>query len=271
MIGRFAARCCALFVVLFAGVDAQAEHWQGKPDLTDSPDLVSGDWIQPADIMFIGDSQGLGFFGAQLYRSLAAERDPKSGHVLKVWALWTCGSDVASWDRGATSYCGIRTCNGAGDCARDHGPLDRPGRVRYASLRRYLSLVRPRVTIVSLGTNVLTIRDSVFRNYTGRYLEEAGTLIDQIASAQSACIWIGPPQTAIKTKPISVYEAFVAQFAQAARRKGCVYIDSNRLSDRNFVLRGDPEGIHYQGVGEKAWEAKVWAVLEPALIAQLAR
>jgi hypothetical protein len=270
MLCRFGARCCAMFLLLLAAQGAQAEHWQGKPDMTDSPDLVSGDWIQPADIMFIGDSQGLGFFGAQLYRSLAAERDPKSGHPLKVWALWTCGSDVASWDRGATSYCGIRTCNGAGDCARDHGPLDRPGHVRYAPLRHYLSLVHPRVTIVSLGTNVLTDRETVFRNYTGRYLEEVGTLIDQIASAQSACIWIGPPQTAITTKPVEEYEAFVARFARAARSNGCVYIDSNRLSDRNFVLRSDPEGIHYQGAGEKAWETKVWAELEPALKNQLA-
>jgi hypothetical protein len=250
---------------------AQADDWKGKADLTASPDLMDGDWIQPADIMFVGDSQGLGFFGAQLYRSLATERDAKADRVLKVWALWTCGSDVASWDRGATTYCGIRTCNGAGDCARDHGPFDRPGRVRYAALSRYLGLVRPRVTIVSLGTNMLTSRGFEFRGYYGAYLAEAAKLAGQIQASGSACIWIGPPQTALKTRPLAEYEQFDVDFGRAVTGKGCRYIDSDKLSDRAYVLKGDPEGIHYQGTGEKAWEAKVWQQLEPALRAVLVR
>ena len=43
------------------------------------------------------------------------------------------------------------------------------------------------------------------------------------------------------------------------------------LSDRSQLLRGDPEGIHYQGVGERAWETKVWQQLRPQLLAHLAR
>jgi len=45
--------------------------------------------------------------------------------------------------RRATSYCGIRTCNGAGECARDHGPNDGPAHVRYLPLSNYLAVVRP--------------------------------------------------------------------------------------------------------------------------------
>ncbi|HXC56749.1 MAG TPA: SGNH/GDSL hydrolase family protein [Rhizomicrobium sp.] len=241
-----------------------------KPDRTDTPDIVQGDWIQPADIVLIGDSESLGYFGAQLYRSLSSEPDPRSGRPLKVWSYWTCGSDVTTWMRGGTSYCGIRTCNGAGDCARDHGPLDKPGRVRYAALGDYLGRIRPRLTIVSLGSNMLTARPGAFRGFYATYLADVGRLAGDIARGGSQCVWIGPPQTAEKTRPIKDYEQFVADVGHAARAAGCAFIDSNPLSDRKFVLRSDPEGIHYQGVGERAWETKVWAQLKPVLETRLA-
>ncbi|HEY0301515.1 MAG TPA: hypothetical protein VGC36_09295, partial [Rhizomicrobium sp.] len=248
-------RMAALMLCLLAmtGGDAAGRE---KPD-SYNPDVVEGDWIKPADILLVGDSQSLGYFGAQLYRSLAGEPDPKSGRPLKVWAYWTCGSDVASWMRGGVSYCGIRTCNGAGDCARDHGPLDRPGRVPYAALRSYVGRIRPRVTIVSLGSNMLTTRAGAFRGYYGTYMDLVGRLAGDIADGGSRCIWIGPPQPAVKTKPIADYERFVADVGKAARAAGCAYIDSNPLSDRKYVLRGDPEGIHYQGAGERDWEVRV--------------
>ncbi|MGH9562963.1 MAG: hypothetical protein ACRD3S_16045, partial [Terracidiphilus sp.] len=44
---------------------------------TDDPDIVQGDWIRPADVLLIGDSESLGYFGAQLYRSLSTEADPR--------------------------------------------------------------------------------------------------------------------------------------------------------------------------------------------------
>ena len=241
-----------------------------KPDSYD-PDIVTGDWIRPADVLLIGDSESLGYFGAQLYRSLSTEPDPRSGKPLTVWSFWTCGSDVATWKRGGTSYCGIRTCNGAGDCARDHGPLDRPGRVKYLALREYVGRIHPRVTIVSLGSNMLTTRPSTFRAYYDTYLATVTQLAGDIARGNSQCVWIGPPQASTTTKPVKDYERFVADVGRTAREAGCVFIDSNPLSDRAFVLRGDPEGIHYQGAGERAWETKVWGQLRPVLQARLAR
>jgi hypothetical protein len=268
--GRFLPRhAAALVCVLLLGGAAPADVV--KPDDIRAPDVVEGDWIQPADVLLIGDSESLGYFGAQLYRSLSMEPDPKTRKPLKIWSLWTCGSDATTWEGGGTSYCGIRTCNGAGDCARDHGPLDRPGRVRYSALSEYLARVRPRVTIVSLGSNMLTNRASVFRSFTATYLEAVGSLARDISRARSLCVWIGPPQVALTTKPVKDYEQFVADVGRAATDKGCIFIDSNPLSDRNYLLRGDPEGIHYQGVGERAWETKVWGELRPVLVARLAR
>jgi hypothetical protein len=240
-----------------------------KPDRTDNPDIVSGDWIRPADILFVGDSESLGYFGAQLYRSLATQPDPKSGKPLTVWSYWTCGSDAQSWLGGATSYCGIRTCNGAGDCARDHGPQDRPGRVRYAALSHYLARVHPRVTIVALGSNMLSNRARSFRRSYDGYLQSAGALIGTIADAGSRCIWIGPPQVALKTRSAEDYTQFEADLGRAAHRAGCAFIDSNPLSDRRYVEPRDSEGIHYQPTGEEAWEAKVWTAMRPILIGLL--
>jgi len=268
MVGRWGRLLFAAMVICCA-VPSLARD---KADRTDDPDIVDENgWIRPSDVVVIGDSESLGYFGAQLYRSLSTEPDPRSGKPLTVWSFWTCGSDVATWQRGGVSYCGIRTCNGAGDCARDHGPLDRPGRVRYRALRDYEEAIRPRVTIVSLGSNMLTTHPGTFRAYYETYLETAAALAGDIVRHHSACIWIGPPQAALKTKPQEDYERFVADVGRAVKAEGCAFIDSNPLSDRSFVLRGDPEGIHYQGVGEKAWETRVWAVLRPVLLAQLRR
>jgi hypothetical protein len=269
MVGRWGRLLFAALVSVCALAPATARE---KIDRTDDPDIVDeSGWIRPSDVMVIGDSESLGYFGAQLYRSLATEPDPRSGKPLTVWSYWTCGSDVATWQRGGVSYCGIRTCNGAGDCARDHGPLDRPGRVRYRALRDYEEDIRPRVTIVSLGSNMLTTRPGTFRAYYETYLESAAALAGDIVRHHSACIWIGPPQAALRTKPQADYERFVADVGRAVKAEGCAFIDSNPLSDRAFVLHGDPEGIHYQGAGEKAWETRVWAVLHPVLLAQLRR
>jgi len=261
--GRIAAALLGACLLLSGGSAGAREH-----DRYD-PNVVSGDWIGPADILFIGDSEGLGYFGAQLYRAMANERDPKNGKPLKVWSFWTCGSDAQSWLSGATSYCGIRTCNGAGDCARDHGPDDRPGRVHYAALRYYLGRVAPRITIVALGVNMLSLRDPSFRRAYGGYLEGVAALAGQIHDTNSRCIWIGPPQVALRTKSAEDYQRFSSDLGRAARRGGCGYIDSNPLSDRRYVVARDSEGIHYQAVGEKAWEAKVWGVLRPILIGLL--
>ncbi len=241
-----------------------------KPDSYD-PDVVAGNWVRPADVVVIGDSESLGYFGAQLYRSLSNEIDPRTGKPLTVWSYWTCGSDVATWHQGGVSYCGIRTCNGAGDCARDHGPLDRPGRVRYEALRTYLARIRPRLTIVALGSNMLTSRAGAFRGYYATYLGTAAALADDIRGRNSQCIWIGPPQAALKTKPVEDYERFVADVGRTVKAQGCAFIDSNPLSDRAYVIRGDPEGIHYQGAGERSWETRVWTVMKPVLKSLLTR
>jgi hypothetical protein len=255
----------ALCVLLCAPAAAKE-----KPDSYD-PDIVQGDWIKPADILFIGDSESLGYFGAQLYRSLSNEPDPKTGRPLRVWSFWTCGSDAATWLSGGTSYCGIRTCNGAGDCARDHGPLDRPGRVRYAPLARYVEQVKPRVTLISLGSNALTTRIAAFHAYYNVYLDIAARLVRAVQAAGSRCIWIGPPQVALTTKPEADYRRFVTDLGRAVRAAGCGYVDSNPLSDRKYVLARDSEGIHYSGAGERDWEMRVWVQLRPLLLSQLAR
>jgi hypothetical protein len=104
------------------------------PDVTlDNPE--AGDWVRTADVLYVGDSESLGYFGDNIYRWASEMKHPRTGRKLSVWSFWTCGSDVMSWLVGAKTYCGIRTCNGAGQCARDHGKHDGPGRVAYGPLK----------------------------------------------------------------------------------------------------------------------------------------
>lgn len=226
-------------------------------------DPVQGEWLGKADILFIGDSESLGYFGDNLYRAMAARKDPHSGEPLKVWSYWTCGSDVFSWLRRARTLCGIRTCNTSGHCARDSRPGEDPASVTYGPLKTYLEAVKPRVTVLSLGTNFLSARE--FSAATPFYLERATALLRTVKKSGSRCIWIGPPQAALKTRSEAEYGVFVAGLKKTVESSGCAFIDSAPLSDRRYVMAGDPEGTHYQGEGEKKWAAAVWTVLAPAL------
>jgi hypothetical protein len=267
---RIAGALFALTMLLPVAGRADTSLPAEKPDLDNKADPVDDDWVRKADILYFGDSESLGHFGDDLYRALSIERDPKTGRPLRVWTYWTCGSDAISWNRGGVTYCGIRTCNGDGQCARDHGPGDRPATVHYHSARTYLAGVAPRVTIVSLGTNILTSRDFENRGFYALYLSAVSQLVGEIRDAGSQCIWIGPPQASEKTKPIAEYEKFVGDLGRTVTEGGCAFIDSNPLSDRAYVLKGDREGIHYKSDGERAWRIAVWRALEPVLHTQLA-
>lgn len=240
-----------VFVVLIACLGASAAAAQA----------IGENMLAPADVLYVGDSESLGYFGDNIHKWVAATPDPKSRTPLSVRSFWTCGADVISWMSGGVSYCGARRCISPGVCTRDQGR----GHVPYGSLKSYLAAVRPRVTIVSLGTNFLTEREFYSRNYYRYYLKRAQDLAEQIARAGSACIWVGPPQASLRTKPAEDYERFDADFAAAVQAGGCNYIDSNPLSDRSYVLPHDGEGIHYRGDGEKQWSAAVWKEMEPAL------
>jgi len=251
---------------LAAGMPSISE----KPDSYDYDDTMGADWIRPADVMYIGDSESLGYFGDNIYRAVSTEHDPRTGKLLTVWTYWTCGSDVTTWLHGAVSHCGVRACNGSGRCARDHAPLDKPGNIPYGPVTRYLKGVRPRITLVSLGTNILTKRHFRKREFYNTYLAAVGQLADEIVQSGSRCIWIGPPQPALDTQPAEEYEAFMSDLGHVAQSHGCGYINSDTLSDRSLLLQRDPEGTHYRGAGEIAWAAKVWEKLEPMLKAALA-
>lgn len=250
---------------LLAGMPTISE----KPDAYDYDDTMGADWLRPADVMYIGDSESLGYFGDNIYRAVSTEHDPRTGKPLSVWTYWTCGSDVTTWLHGAVSHCGVRACNGSGRCARDHAPLDKPGHIPYGPVTRYLKDVHPRVTLVSLGTNILTMRHFRQTGFYSIYLDAVGQMADRIEAAGSRCIWIGPPQPALKTQPDEEYQTFMRELGHAAESHGCKFIDSGPLSDRSLLLARDPEGTHYRGAGEIAWSEKVWEKLEPLLKAAL--
>jgi hypothetical protein len=196
---------------------------------------------------------------------MTGKRDPKTGKPLTVWSYWTCGSDVPSWLSHARTVCGIRTCNTAGHCARDHGNNDGPAKVSYGPIRTYLEAVRPRVTVISLGTNFLTAREFQSKEPYRFYLDRVATMVRQVKEAGSRCIWIGPPQVGEKTRNVAGYSAFIADLRHTVEAGGGSFIDSAPLSDRKYVLARDSEGTHYQGEGEKKWAAAVWQVLAPVL------
>ena len=76
---------------------------------------------------------------------------------VRVCGVGDDGSDVDDWQTGGKTYCGLRVCDPVNDrCAADYGPQDHADNVRYEAITAYAARVHPRVTIVSLGSNLLT-------------------------------------------------------------------------------------------------------------------
>ncbi len=227
--------------------------------------VIYPDWIGRSDILYVGDSESLGFFGDELYRAISSTRDPVTSQNLTVGSIWICGSDAEDWTNGGVSSCGARACDSDKNCSRtDRHASSKP--VRYPGLRAYLEKVQPRITLIALGANVLTRPLPDFSRFYPAYFKALSQLLGEISRAGSLCIWIGPPQLSPLTKPLTTYAKFNRDLRIAVRHGNCLYIDSNQLSDRSYIQPADKEGVHYQKEGELLWARRTWPQLRPDLM-----
>jgi hypothetical protein len=122
----------------------------------------------------------------------------------------------------------------------------------------YLAATQPRMTVVALGTNMLTLPQTQFHAEYSVYFDRVLTIVREILARGSRCVWIGPPQISFATKSRSVYDQFVFDLRHTTTSGGCAFLDSSGLSDRRFLRPTDPEGVHYLPSGEIYWEKRTW-------------
>jgi len=221
-----------------------------------------------AGILILGDSNSEGPFGGTLYDALRARHDPATGAALKVSIFAKCGAGANDWTERARIDCGAWVC---GDGLALRGcPHIRGGYIpTLPRLYARLGAQRP-VTLVILGLNMIIGRRS-------EKLHDAERLIAAIHAAQSACIWIGPPQPGDLFVDPDVFTSFVADLKATVTRSGCRYIASDDKTDRRNLGRHTKDD-HYSREDAEAWARKVLVELDrpvnradkplPALLAQ---
>lgn len=208
----------------------------------------------PAGILILGDSNCEGPFGGALYDALRTMRDPTTGRTLAVKIFAKCGAGADDWIVKEKSLidCGAWVCGGGRpikDCLHSRGGHIPPLAELYADLG-----AERKVTVVALGVNMVI-------GNRQRKLRDAENLIAAIHAQGSACIWIGPPETADMFVPPKTFDSFAADLKRTVTASGCRYVASDDKTDRRNLGRNTKDN-HYAPDDARAWAQKVLFELE---------
>jgi len=184
-------------------------------------------------VLFIGDSHTAGTFGRTLDQLLRDE----AGNVT---TYGSCGSAPAWWFSGQPTTCGFfrRTADGQVFRATTH-----PTPIFTEELKK----IRPGLVVVALGANMMSASDDHIRSTTGQ-------MVKAIRDAGVDCVWIAPPDTRVKPKPVLENLARVLRETVSG---DCSFIDSRAYTV--YPPTGG-DGLHYDAIGPAGREAaKAWA------------
>jgi hypothetical protein len=187
-------------------------------------------------ILFVGDSHSYGKFGTTIEKNLSKISD----HIIMESS---CVSTPSTW-LGKTGYektvCGFWKKDGKEEIrSKAH---------KTPKISDELSIYRPEITIVQLGTNIAAGDRPI--NYT----TSIETLMKTIKEEKSLCIWIGPPDANSKVVTKEKLQITNTLLKTLADKNDCLYIDSLLLTT---FPKSSKEGIHYPTQQSSEWGEKV--------------
>jgi hypothetical protein len=211
--------------------------------------ICLADTLSSQPILYIGDSISDGLFGGTIDQDL---RSVSSNVKTLAW----CGSTPATWMNNAPrarTICGFW----------EHDPSGSQSRALPKSAPNFvdeLASVKPRVTVVQLGTNIAAI----YPELGGKAKDSAQAMMEQIKSHGSQCVWIGPPPVDPRKEHVISLEKLnetSMMIKNVALSEGCTYIDT--LKAIPLVKGPTVDGIHPKGFLGQAWADILWAPQSP--------
>lgn len=185
-------------------------------------------------VLYIGDSHSVGVFGHSMTTLI---RDVLPKNVI-LMAVASCGSEPRWWLEGKTTNCGLRTLY-------PNGFDDEIHKAQTPKIAELLSIVKPKVTIVQLGSNLVLVSDEEREKSTD-------AMMDLIEHKGGQCIWIGAPDSRkFSAGDINNVHNILKKLA---KKHHCTLIDSRKYT--KYPAGGD--GLHYGGK-EGAPIARYWA------------
>ncbi|UXR63208.1 SGNH/GDSL hydrolase family protein [Bdellovibrio bacteriovorus] len=183
-------------------------------------------------VLLLGDSHAYGKYGEVLDSHFRAT-------AKQVTSFSSCGSSPSTWTTTSANFkstnCGFWKKNAA----------DRETRVKSHKLPSFnaeLKSLRPQLTVITLGTNILGSTGNI--NSEKKHIE---SMMKAIRAQGSECVWVGPPDLA-KTPFSKNLQSGVATIKALADKNQCHFIDSTKLTQ---YPSGKSDGIHY-GPGDSA-------------------
>jgi len=194
-------------------------------------------------VLFVGDSHSYGNFGKVLDKYLRT-RAPK------VLSISSCGSSPSTW---TTDKGNFKTTN-CGYWRRQS--VDKEIRVKSHQMNSFseeFDTLKPDVTVISLGTNILASEGNIQREKV--HIEK---MIQHARKGGSQCVWIGPPDLARDPFKKNLLKG-IAEIKTIVEKNDCIYIDSARLTK---YPQGNSDGIHYGPQDATKWGEAVQKALD---------
>jgi hypothetical protein len=185
-------------------------------------------------LLFIGDSHTVGVFGHRL-TNFVLDNLPD----VSITTVASCGSDPKWWIEGKPTKCGFWYRHSDGNEEDLHEKMT-------PKLESLLNEIKPEVTIVALGTNLVPLNENERITYTKAMM----TLLEKKGGR---CIWIGPPDSR-QISAVEINEVY-RLLKRLSQQYSCKLIDS-REDTKYPALGGD--GLHYDGE-QGALIAEKWA------------
>ncbi|MBC7465418.1 MAG: SGNH/GDSL hydrolase family protein [Bdellovibrio sp.] len=184
--------------------------------------------------LFIADSHGYGKFGVEIDKYLRTISTNTT-------SIASCGSSPSTWVNTTANFkatnCGFwkKESDGKEIRVKSH---------KQSSFTEEIENVKPNLTVVALGTNILTSPQSIEKEKLS--IEK---MLTQIKQAKSKCIWIGPPDVA-KNPFKANLEKGVQEIKALVEKNKCVFIDSTEITK---YPKDNKDGIHYGATQAGDW------------------
>jgi hypothetical protein len=219
--------------------------------------------LSDSPILYIGDSISDGPFGEYIDSAL---RQISS----KVLTEASCGSSPKNWlpQTGpnpapyAETPCGFWKKTGPN--LTDEYRTGKNEKHITPQITEELASFQPQVTLVQLGTNIAV------NPFPTALLSTVRDMIQDILSAGSKCIWIGPPNA---NSPNITQKSLIAtdlMIHGEADRQGCYYIRSMDFATAPPNTGPDNDGIHPGPELARTWANGVLALATSVVMADIA-
>jgi hypothetical protein len=169
-----------------------------------------------------------------------------------VTSIGSCGSSPSNWTQTGSKFqqtnCGFWKKNSEGKITSAQKQIT-------PSFAEALSDAQPDITIIALGTNILSSPSNIKKE-----LKFVEAMLKKTIENRSRCIWIGPPDL-VKDPFRSNLPSGVQQMKVLIEKSNCKFIDSTHYT-RYPSTSKRADGIHYPKNQAIDWAAKIQPSLE---------